>query len=77
MISIIAGVTVALVAIASVVAFAIVGNGSVTESTKSTLTPTSIVVVVPQPTETPAWVPTQIPTPDEPTPTPLPTLFPL
>lgn len=42
MISIVAGVTVAVavVAIASVVAFAIVGNGSVTESAKSTPTPT-------------------------------------
>ena len=40
MISIVAGVTVAVVAITSVVAFAIVGNGSVTESAKSTPTPT-------------------------------------
>ena len=40
MISIVAGVTVAVVAITSVVAFAIVGNGSVTESAKSTPTHT-------------------------------------
>ena len=77
MISIVARVTVAVVAIASVVAFAIVANGSVTESAKSTPTPTSIVVVVPQPTETSTLVPTQIPTPEEPTPAPLPTLVPL
>ena len=36
-----------------------------------------MVVVVPQPTETPTLVPMQIPTPEEPTPTPLPTLVPL
>ena len=40
MISIVAGVTVAVVAITSDVAFAIVGNGSVTESATSTPTPT-------------------------------------
>jgi len=34
-------------------------------------------VVAPQPTETPTLVPTQIPTPEEPTPTPLLTLVPL
>ena len=74
MISIVSGVT---VAVASVVAFAIVANASVNESAKSTPTPTSIVVVVPQPTETPTLVPTQIPTPEEPTPILLPTFVPL
>ena len=77
MVSIVAGVTVSVVVIAAVIAFAIVGNGSANSPATPTPTPTSIVVVVPPPTGTPTPAPTQIPTPEEPTPTPLPTLVPL